>query len=248
MPLEHIYYQITAKNRVAVIYYGEDYSNVPAKNMYTGSVVIPESVTYEGVTYSVTSIGYQAFYNCTGLTSVSIPEGVTSIGSYAFSLCSSLTSVTIPNSVLSIGSGAFDGCTGLTEVAIGNSVTEIGDYAFNNCKSLTSITIPGSVTSIGYSVFPTNVTTGCKISNIYIDNIATICNDIWSVLRRAESVNLYLNNELVTNLVIPEGVTSIAKNTFQYCKSINSITLPNSITSIGNSAFIVFVLFLSHPR
>ena len=151
--VDGIYYQITAKNRVAVIYYGEDYSNVPAKNMYTGSVVIPESVTYEGVTYSVTSIGYQAFYNCTGLTSVSIPEGVTSIGDYAFYNCTGLTSVTIPNSVLTIGNRAFDGCIGLTEVAIGNSVTWIGNYAFYNCTGLTSVSIPEGVTTIAYEAF-----------------------------------------------------------------------------------------------
>ena len=87
-------------------------------NNYTGDVVIPETVTYNGKTYSVTSIGWCAFENCSGLTSVTIPNSVTSIGSYAFSGCSGLTSVTIPNSVTSIGSYAFNRCSGLTSVKV----------------------------------------------------------------------------------------------------------------------------------
>ena len=101
----------------------------------------------------VTSIGQDAFYQCTNLTSVTIPISVISIGNYAFQECASLTSITIPDSVTSIGRNLFFRCTGLTSVTIGNSVTSIGDYVFNQCKSLTSITIPDSVTSIGISVF-----------------------------------------------------------------------------------------------
>lgn len=101
----------------------------------------------------VTSIGQDAFYQCTNLTSVTIPGSVISIGNYAFQECASLTSITIPDSVTSIGRNLFFRCTGLTSVTIGNSVTSIGDYVFNQCKSLTSITIPDSVTSIGISVF-----------------------------------------------------------------------------------------------
>ena len=92
---------------------------------YSGDIVIPESVPYEDVTYNVTSIGYYAFSDCSGLTSVTIPNSVTSIGYYAFYYCSGLTSVTIPNSVTSIGSGAFYYCSGLTSVTIPNSVTSI---------------------------------------------------------------------------------------------------------------------------
>lgn len=101
----------------------------------------------------ITSIGQDAFYQCTNLTSVTIPGSVISIGNYAFQECASLTSITIPDSVTSIGQNLFFRCTGLTSVTIGNSVTSIGNYVFNQCKSLTSITIPDSVTSIGISVF-----------------------------------------------------------------------------------------------
>ena len=100
---------------------------------YSGSVVIPEEVTYMNRTRKVTSIGEYAFYECSGLTSVTILNGVTSIGNYAFSGCYSLTSVTIPNSVTSIGESAFHECRGLTSVTIGNGVTSIGESAFFGC-------------------------------------------------------------------------------------------------------------------
>ncbi len=120
---------------------------------YTGTIVIPESVTYSGTTYSVTSIGDDAFYNRRSLTSVTIPNSVTSIGGDSFAYCSGLTSVTIPNSVTSIGDGAFMYCSGLSSVTIPNSVTGIGVAAFSLCSSLTSVTIPNSVTSIGEQAF-----------------------------------------------------------------------------------------------
>mgnify|MGYP004455952179 CR=1 FL=1 len=123
------------------------YSNLPS------NVLIPESITYNGNSYTVTSIGLFAFLGCTGLTSITIPNSVTTIGSYAFSRCTGLTSITIPNSVTTIGSYAFSGCTGLTSVTIGNSVTSIGGSAFSGCTGLTSITIPNSVTEIGWSAF-----------------------------------------------------------------------------------------------
>ena len=120
---------------------------------YSGEVVIPESVEYEGATYSVTSIEEKAFYHCSGLTSVTIPNGVTSIGNMAFRECTGLTSVTIPNSVTSIGQQAFAICSGLTSVTIPNSVTSIGYQAFYRCSGLTSVTIGNGVESIGKWAF-----------------------------------------------------------------------------------------------
>ena len=105
------------------------------------------------ISEGITSIGYAAFYNCTGLTSVTIPDSVTSIGDYVFSGCSGLTEITIPDSVTSIGGGAFTECTGLTNVTIGNSVTCIENTAFNCCFALTSIIISDSVETIGYCAF-----------------------------------------------------------------------------------------------
>jgi hypothetical protein len=137
-----IYYKITSYREVAVTYRGDSNDNQYDKE-YSGVVSIPSSVTYNGTTYSVTSIGDRAFYDCS-LWDVTIPNSVTSIGDRAFYKCSSLTSVTIPNSVTSIGEDAFSYCSLLTSVTIPSSVTSIGDSAFKNCKSLTSVKYTGT--------------------------------------------------------------------------------------------------------
>ena len=129
----------------------------------TGAITIPSKLGG----YSVTGIMDFAFYNCSGLTSVTIPDGVTSIGSSAFYGCSGLTSVTIPNSVTSIGFYAFYGCSGLTSVTIPNSVTSIGSSAFSGCRGLTSVTIPNSVTNLGANAFD-----GCSMYEINLCRMA----------------------------------------------------------------------------
>ena len=211
------------------------------------SVTIPNSVT---------SIGSEAFYNCTGLTSIEIPDSVTSIGDRAFDGCTELTSITgsatnvgtvakqaKPTSFTvnitsgtNIGNSAFSGCTGLTSITIPDSVTSIGNYAFYGCSGLTSVTIPDSVTSIGDSAF-----SGCNnLQNIYITDIAAWCNisGLSKLMGYGSSnKNLYLNNELVTTLIIPGGVTAIPSNAFCYCSGLTTIAIPDSVTSIGNYAF-----------
>ena len=160
-----LYYNITSDNTVCVTYYSSD-NNFQNNNYVSGAVVIPSSVTNNGTIYSVTSIGNDAFENCSGLTSVTIPNSVTSIDSWAFWECSGLTSVTIPNSVTSIGESAFSWCSSLTSVTIGNSVTSIGESAFYGCNGLTSIISIAVVPPvIGNYVFPNpnncNVTIPC---------------------------------------------------------------------------------------
>ena len=124
-----IYYNLSTNTNTAEVTYAPD----DADYYYSGDIVIPETVNYEGISYSVTSIGDWAFYGCYELTSITIPNSVTSIGYRAFYGCSSLTSITIPNSVTSIGNGAFYGCSDLTSINIPNSVTFIGEGAFYNC-------------------------------------------------------------------------------------------------------------------
>ncbi len=214
------------------------------------SVTIPNSVIY---------IMERAFLGCTGLTSVTIGSGVSDIGEYAFNGCTGLTTITIPNSVTSIGDYTFDGCSGLTLVSIGSGVSDIGDYAFRNCSGLTSITIPNSVTSIGDYAFEgcsgvTSVTIGrgvseigkyafsCrKLTGVYITDLKAWCNIDFGNSTYANPLftakKLYLNNELVTNLIIPEGVTTIKNYAFSGCSGLTSVTIGSGVSEIGESAF-----------
>ena len=184
--VDGIYYDITPANRTASV----------TRVSYSGGVIIPETIAFDGTTYSVTSIGDGAFANHSGLTSVTIPNSVTSIGNYAFFNCSGLTSVTIPNSVTTIGEfafaycsgltsvifnaekctkmiSAFSDCTNLTSLTIGDKVTIIPNFAFPHCSKLTSVTIPNSVTSIGDSAF-----NGCSgLSSVTIPNSVTSIGD-----------------------------------------------------------------------
>ena len=215
------------------------------------SVTIGESVTSIGnyafsgcssltsvtIPNSVTSIGDYAFYDCSSLTSVTIGESVTSIGMYAFNKCSSLTSVTIPNSVTSIGDHAFYDCSSLTSVTIGESVTSIGYGAFNKCSSLTSVTIGESVTSIGNYAF-----SGCSslTKTNYTGDIAGWCDikfGAYSSNPISYSHNLYINDQEIKDLVIPNTVDSIHNYAFEGCSSLTSVTIGESVTSIGKSAF-----------
>ena len=148
--VDGIYYKING-NEATVTFRGYNCSSF--YNEYSGPVVIPAAVTYNGTTYPVTSIGDAAFYTCTGLTNIDIPNSVTSIGSNAFNTCTGLTNIDIPNSVTSIGSDAFYTCTGLMSVKMPNCITSIVGSTFSNCRKLKSITIPYPVTSIGGSAF-----------------------------------------------------------------------------------------------
>ena len=178
-------------------------------NKYSGAVTIPASVTYNSITYSVTSIGDYAFASCSGLTSINIPAGVTSIGKWAFYSCSGLRSIVVGD-----GNSVYDSrgnCNAIIETAsntlilgckktiIPSSVTSIGNYVFSNCTGLRSIVIPASVTSIGERAF-------------------YYCTGLRSI-------------------VIPASVTSIGESAFQSCTGLRSIVIPASVTSIGESAF-----------
>ena len=171
---------------------------------------------------SVTSIGDYAFQGCTGLTSITIPNSVTSIGNGAFNNCRGLTNITIPDSVTSIGSGAFSGCSGLTSVTIGNSVTSISENAFYGCSGLTSVTIPDSVTSIGMSAF-----FGCNgLTSIVIPDSVTSID--WSAFSGCSGL---------TSVTIGNSVISIGSYAFSGCSGLTSVTIPDSVTSISENAF-----------
>ena len=194
------------------------------------------NLTSVNIPNSVTTIGTDAFSECTGLTSVVIPNSVVTSG--GFYGCTGLTSVTIGNSVTNITVGAFQGCTGITSIVIPNSVESIGEKAFYNTSNLTSVTIGNSVTSIGSAAFSGSMPS----RNVYfsgsieqwcgISFVSEASNPLYS------SVNFYVNsNELVTDLVIPNSVTSIGNNQFIGAQSLTSVIIPSSVTSIGQRAF-----------
>ncbi len=231
-----LYYYLDSSTQTAIVT-----SHISSSEKYSGDIVIPSAVTYNDTTYTVTSIGEWAFSHCTGLTSVTIPNSVTNIGSNAFYNCIGLASITIGNSVTNIKEGTFRGCTALTSITIPESVTSIGISAFSRCTGLTSVTIPNSVTSIGASAFfyvpnivyngtATGSPWGARSVNGYVDG--------YFVYADATKTTLLACSSAATGAItIPNSVTSIGNSAFAGCTGLTSITIPNSVTSIGNSAF-----------
>ena len=212
-----IWYNLVSKAKQAeVTFKGDSYDEY--RDEYSGSITIPATVTYEGVSYSVTSIGDEAFRSCSSLTAITIPEGVTSIGNYVFYGCRSLTAITLPESVTSIGENAFWNCSSFTAITIPASVTSIGRNAFYGCSSLTALTLPESVTSIEPQLFD-----GCSSLTAI-----TLPEGVTSIGNHA-----FHGCSSLTAITIPEGVTSIEWCTFGYCSSLTALTLPEGVTSIG---------------
>ena len=246
---------VTMGNSIQIIG-KEAFSNCPIERASMPTVAISriaKSKLKEVVITSGQIIGEEAFFGCNKLTSVIIPNSVVSIGSSAFSGCNKLTSITIPDSVVSIGSSAFSGCSKLTSVTISDSVTSIDSFTFKSCSKLKRIVIPKSVTSIGDWTF-----SGCsKLTSIVIPSSVTSIGD-WSFYRCSSltkvnylgtiddwvqiefksrdsnplgyAKNLYINDELVTEVTIGDSVISIDKYALYGCSSLTSINVDENNT------------------
>ena len=208
-----IYYLITGSNTVEVTYKDTNY------NSYSGNVTIPASVSYNGVTYSVTAIGTYAFNKCTGLTSIAMPATITSLGSFAFNGCNGLTSLNLPESLAAIGERAFMDCLGVTSLTIPENVTSIGEYAFSGIRNLTSLTW--------------NARECWTNGNMITSGIAT--------LTIGDEVVVIPGNlayvSVITTLDIPQSVKFIGQDAFNGCNGLTSLTIPQNVIDIGTNAF-----------
>ena len=238
------------RDKISSIRIAEGVTNVGA-----GAFALHEKIKNVELPNSITSIGDHAFKTCSGLTSLELPNSITSIGDFAFYGCSGLSHLVFPNSITSIGYAVVYGCSNLTNFVIPNSVTSIGDYAMNSCSSLKNIFIPHSVESIGKHAFY-----GCsELQSVVMGNSVTAigagafggCSGLTSIVVATnnpvydsrEDCNAIV--ETATNTLIagcketfiPNSVTSIGRSAFYDCSGLTSLELSNSITSIGDFAF-----------
>ena len=223
-------YYLKNGNEATVTYRGTSVSM--NNNSYSGSVIIPETVTYNGTTYTVTAIGDDAFSDCHDLTSITIPNTVTAIGENAFYYCYSLTSVTIPNSVTTIGSGAFFRCYDLSSLTIGSGVTTIDEWTFYDCYSLTSITV-----AIGNTNYDSRNNCNAIIEKASNKLIRGCMNTVIPNSVATIGDYAFTNCHNLTSITIPNSVTSIGYWAFLNCNGLTSINIPYSVTSIGEPAF-----------
>lgn len=204
--IDGLYYDLDTSNRTATVTYettgSNNYASLPA------DVVIPENVTYWGITYSVTKIGAQAFQNCSSITEVTVGKELKNIGARAFLNCKSFTAMLLPDEFTTMGESAFEGCIKLTVVKLGKSLTAVPAHAFKNCVALSEMDIPASVKSIGDQAFYNDSTIAVVTMR---EGLETIGNEV------------FWNNSGVRSFVIPGTVQTIGTNSFYGCTNTSTL-------------------------
>ena len=211
----NLWYHVVTKGKVASVI-------GPTDRDFEGALVIPSTIEYEGVTCDVTDIGYNAFYSCRNMTSVSIPNSVTSIGQEAFGDCTGLTSVVIPDNVTSIGKGIFTHCTQITTATVGNGLTDLNEYTFKDCINLTKITLSNSITDLKLACLM-----GCtNLASITLpDNLEYISGLALSGCSK------------LTSITLPSSVAFIGKQAFEGCSNLSLVIIGEKINTIQYRAF-----------
>ncbi len=223
---ETICFNITdnIRKHVEVTFNKQTYPDYKSKPV--GSIIIPESINHKGITYSITSIGRNAFLGCTDLTSVNLPNTITSIGDNAFDYCIGLSSINLSESITTIGENAFWGCINLIKISLPKTLTSIGDNAFTYCITLDTVIFnPINCSYMGSLEYPV-FNNSTKIRTLIIGNkVQTIPDYAFYRVTRVDFVNL------------PNSLTSIGISAFDSCVYLKSITLPENVISIGDNAF-----------
>lgn len=249
--VDGIYYMQTGETTVAVTCRDKQF------NSYSGDVVIPATISFNGVNFRVTKITDNAFRDCAQLTSVQIPEGITSIGSRAFDHAG-ITSIVIPNSVTSIAYCCFESCTSLAQVEFGNGIRTINPGLFRKCTALENLVLPPSITSIGENAFagsglksitlPSSVVRinddaflNCnKLDTVHIDNLTAWCKIIFTKIKSnplTVAHRLFIDGQPLTEITLPEDVAVVKPYAFCGLVVDRLAIDASSLTSIGNYAF-----------
>ena len=207
-----IKYRLDAKQKTAKV----------QRNDYSGDIVIPETVTYDNISYKVTALEVRCFEFCSSLTSISLPASLISLGKDCFNDCDKLTNISLPYGLTSIGNGCFGGCSSLTSISLPSGITSLGESCFSSCSSLKSISLPSSLISLGEYCF-NNCSSLTSVSLPY--GLTSIGNGCFGGCSSLTSISL------------PSGITSLGESCFSGCSSLTSISLPSSITTIGEDCF-----------
>lgn len=241
--VDGIFYNIITKAQEAeVTYKGQTHYEVKT---YSGSIVVPNSITVDGMEYTVKSIGEDAFSGCTGLEQVTLPYSITKIGMCAFHECKGLTTFSIPNSVIEIEYAAFSDCSALESINIPKSLTLIPSSAFRGCKSLSSVVIPNSITTIGNSAFysctelrSVNLPSSIKTIDDYAFYGCTNLNSL-NFSTSVTRIGIYAFSECtsIVSIIIPNSIMSLGWGTFHGCTKLKSVTLGNNVKYINSCAF-----------